>query len=210
MTKAIIYVVRHGKLINPNKILYGDSMEMDLSDEGREQIKLLGEEIKRSGQIPSKIYSSYLQRTLESANILAKILAIDDVQIEKDLADSHVPAFAGKPSQLRKDLHATGHDEYEGEYVVQGDETRQNIVDRMYGIFQKAFKEHKGGCSMLVSHGDPIRFLLWKLENPNSTQIECMAKMAYYDYLPKGCAWKFVLDSEGNMLEKTMVEPGTF
>jgi len=201
-------VVRHGKLINPHNILYGDTIEMELSPEGKEQIKLLAQSIKKNGPIPTKIYTSFLERTVESSNILAEVLHVDNVQIEKDLRDSHVPGVAGKPKSVRLELHKNGRDEYEGEFLKTGGESRKDIVDRMYGVFKRAFDENAAGCSALVSHGDPIRLLLYKIENPQSSEIESMAKLASFDYLPKGCAWKLELDSQGSLLSKTLIESG--
>lgn len=206
MHETIIYIIRHGDILNPNNVLYGDVIELELSDEGREQIKKLALIIKASGIIPCKIYTSYLERTADSSNILAQILEINDIEFEIGLADSHIPAVAGKPKTVRYEIHKTGHDEYEGKYVEKGNESRKQVVDRMFSVFKKAFSQNLGKCAAIVSHGDPIRFLLFKLENPNSEKIESMAKLVTFDYLPKGCAWKLTLNSRGELNSKVLIE----
>src|SRR5437867_4195701 len=130
MNSTIAYVVRHGALINPKNILYGDLIEMKLSNKGRNQIRELAQIIKDSNVIPLKIYTSFMERTVESANILGQMLKVSNICFEEKLRDSHVPGVAGKPNRYRLDLHKSGHDEYEGEFLKTGGESREEVTVR--------------------------------------------------------------------------------
>ena len=201
MKNTTIFLVRHGEIDNPRNIIYGSNIEMKLSDKGRMQIKKLAFQILKSGIIPSKIYSSNLERAVESATILAKVLGVLDIRKESDLKDSFVPAIAGKPISFINDLHSRGLDEYNEKFLEHGNESREDVTNRMFRVYQKAiFQSQK--CVVLVSHGDPIRFLLYKLENPESLLIPGMNILAKTDYLPKGHAWKLLLNDQGDLLSK--------
>lgn len=206
MKKIIAYIVRHGEIDNPRKIAYGSNIEMSLSDKGRMQIQNLGLRILESGIIPSIIYSSILERGLESASILSKTLGVLNIERDPNLKDSYMPALAGKPISIFDELYGKGQDEYGPEFVKQGNESREEIINRMFGVYEKAILSGKD-CVALVSHGDPIRFLLYKLENPDSTVIPGMNVLSKTDYLPKGHAWKLSLDEQGNFLSKELISP---
>lgn len=206
MKNTIVYIIRHGEIDNPRNIVYGSNIEMQLSDKGRTQIQNLGLRILESGIIPSRIYSSTLDRALESANILAKTLKISDIQKYSNLKDSFFPAIAGKPINIISELYKKRQDGYSPEFVRQGNESREDIVNRMFSFYTKAISSGKN-CIALVSHGDPIRFLLYKIENPNSSSIPGMDVLSKIDYLPKGRAWKLSLDDKGNFLSKELISP---
>ena len=204
--KKTIYIVRHGEIDNPKSIAYGSNIEMQLSDKGRMQVQNLGLQILKSEVIPSIIYSSTLDRGIESASILAKTLGIARIEKDPNLKDSFIPALAGKPITLFDELYSKGQDGYGIEFVKQGNESREGIINRMFSAYKKAISNGEE-CVVLVSHGDPIRLLLYKLENPDSTIIPGMDILSKVDYLPKGHAWKLALNEQGNLLSKELISP---
>lgn len=207
MNKKIVYLIRHGEIDNPRNILYGSNIEMRLADTGRTQMRNLAKKILKSGNVPSKIYSSPLQRTIESSNILGDVWEISDIQLEEDLKDSYIPALAGKPSSVLTEIRRKGEDEYSEEFVKNGNESRENLAERMFGVYKKSILE-KRGCIAIVSHGNPILFLLYRIENPDSSKIPNVEKVKKtIPYLHKGYAWKLFLDEKTNLLSKEIVTP---
>ena len=200
-----VFLIRHGKIDNPNNIVYGSNIEMHLTDEGRIQFKHFAIRIRESGEIPSKIISSPLERAVDSARILAKEWDIAEIEKEPDLKDCFIPAVAGKKLGFLDELYKKGTDEYSEEFVKLGNESREDIGDRMLRVFNKAILENS--TTALVSHGDPIFFLMYKLENPNS-QIPTMSlSKRMSEYLEKGHAWKLVIDGGGKILSKERISP---
>ena len=207
MGNTVVFLIRHGEIDNPRNIIYGSNIEMQLANTGKDQMQRLAAKILKSGNVPSKIFSSPLQRTMESSNILASIWGISDIQVEEDLKDSYVPALAGQPTSVLAKLRSKGEDAYSDELRKQGNESRQDIATRMFRAYQKAISNISDSIA-LVSHGDPILFLLYKLENPDSSEIP-MADIIKntIDYLSKGHAWKLLLDEKANLLSKEIITP---
>jgi broad specificity phosphatase PhoE len=79
-----IYLIRHGEVENPNKILYGRLPGFHLSAKGIVEIQQLAEKLKNGNMKISKIYTSPLERAVESAEIIAKVLEISPENIVKD------------------------------------------------------------------------------------------------------------------------------
>lgn len=71
-----LILVRHGKTKESEKGVLLGSLPGNLSQEGKEQMKLVAQEIKNKGMVPDIIISSDLKRTKDSATILSKELGV--------------------------------------------------------------------------------------------------------------------------------------
>ena len=81
------------------------------------------------------------------------------------------------------------------------------LKNMMMEVFKNAVAQSP--TTALVSHGDPIFFLMFKLENPG-TQIPLMTRADIDEipgYLPKGHAWKLNIDEYGSILSKEFITP---
>src|SRR5437773_5250859 len=65
-----VFMVRHGATVLTAEDRFAGATDVELSDEGREQVRRLADRL--SGEKITAIYASPLGRTLETAQILAK------------------------------------------------------------------------------------------------------------------------------------------
>lgn len=95
MTK--IYIVRHGQdEDNANGILNGHR-DMPLTEKGKEQAKQLAQQIKNTGIIFNKAYSSPLQRAYVTGEIITKTLHISKPEKLENLIERDFGIMTGKP-----------------------------------------------------------------------------------------------------------------
>ncbi len=187
-----IYLIRHGELANPKGIVYSrDSLMrsvdiIHLSDIGRTQFLSLAEEMKKQGKIPDLLWSSPETRAQESAEILRAELCLDRVLIKPDLDDVYAPGMYLE-GMLMAEFEATAVNSYDlKRWKKYKHETAQELTKRMLAIVDKMVtKLVMGQIGALISHGDPIAFLLNYLQDgiiPNPAEIRNMM------YSPKGSA----------------------
>lgn len=203
MKQTIVYIIRHGDVDNPQKIIYGRTIEVHLSKTGILQLHWLGKKIRERNDIPEHIYSSPLHRARESAEILREELRMQEpIIIEEDINESEVPAIVGIAIEEEQKLHESGNDEYSEKYVELGNETKEDMIKRMKGAFKKIVTSNTGKIVLMVSHGDPIRFLIYSLDNSGSFPMQIGSPSWKDEYLEKGEGWRLVVDEKGSVLEK--------
>lgn len=98
-----LYLIRHSESelnLTPN-IICGQSVNIGLSDLGREQSKSLWRRFKREGMTFDKVYSSTARRTIETANIACLGLPCD-ILSKEELLELHQGDWEG---QIRSDKH---------------------------------------------------------------------------------------------------------
>lgn len=209
MTTTTIYFFRHGKIHNPKKVFYGRHIPVQLSQEGQQGVKKFAQKLYKQHVHLDILYTSPLHRAVTTAHILAKALCIPSDNIVKlvELIDVHIPTLVGKPLTLRGEIHKSGIDEYSGIYEAAGHETRTAITHRMYSVVQRILKEQIGKTVGIVSHGDSLRFLLFKLLS-KSEDIPSMGELKAIYYPPKGEGWRMSFDNKGNIIEAKLLPDG--
>lgn len=203
-----IFLVRHGEIDNPNRIIYGRNIDLLLNKQGEKQIINLAKSIKKMEYHPTKIFTSPLSRAVKSAKILASFFSINrkNLRIDNNLIDNSIPVFAGqKLSELEK-LYKRGIDEYNEQFIKRGNESKEQIITRMFFALRKIIKENFGETVIIVSHGDPIWLLLFRLVNITSKDIPLSSNYIKSDYLEKGEAWRLIFDKDYSLIDKNLVK----
>lgn len=149
--KTIVYLVRHGDVHNPNQVVYGRLPKFPLSEEGKRQAHRLGKHL--SGKNLSAIYASPLERTKETAAIVASYHPNITVQFDTRLLEVHSPQFEGKSVAEAEKIN---WDFYREEFVAGGAESLEDLWKRMDHFLRDAIGKHTGQEIVVVSHGDPI------------------------------------------------------
>lgn len=206
MSLTTIYFIRHGEIDNPTKVFYGRSLDLKLTDKGKDQLSKLAQKIKEKGVMVNSIYSSPLKRALQSAQIIGEAFNNPPIFKEQDLIDVDIPALVGHPVVEREQIHAQGTDEYDQEFVKKGNEPRKYIIERMMKIVKRIREENQGKTILIVSHGDPLRFLLFGITHSNQIPPP-MGELKRSYYPEKGGGWKMVFNKDGNILETKFIEP---
>lgn len=200
MINTKILLVRHGMVYNPRNIFYGGSVDLLLSVQGREQGFALGRSLGKQGVIPDAIATSHMLRAWEFGKILAVGLRVDSVTVDERLNDNKIPQFAGLTRE-QKDVFYPGKDEFDP--TLPGHETRQEVLERTLQAFREFEDSIRGKTGILVSHGDPTRFLRHALLHPN----EPLPSTEGMPVLGQGQAWVMETDREGRVFETGLIVP---
>ena len=194
MLETQIYLIRHGAVENPNDVVYGRMPGFPLSEVGREQIRQLAEVLRSKGVRFEAIYSSPLQRALQTAQILKEELDLANIKINEELIDTAVPGIEGKPMDVIK---AAEYDNFKPEFRVAGSESPQDIIARMSKFCDWLRQNHQGETVAVVTHGDPSRLLLFSLQHPEGGLPR---KLRDDDYLEKAEAVILNFAGDGRFL----------
>jgi len=151
-----IYFVRHGEVHNPKQIVYARLPGFKLSEKGQSEI------IQTASFLKNKkidfIYSSPILRAKQTAEIINKKVLHSRIRITKDLNEVKTSLQGGPLKSLKLDY-------YSPPLWKNGDETPDNISDRMMRFVKKAAAKFNGKSLIAVSHGDPIMVLKSSINN---------------------------------------------
>ena len=149
---ATIYLVRHGITgANKENRFAGRSGEA-LHPEGVEQIRLLGERLRRKNI--AAIYSGPAARTTETAAILAAILDIPMTPLA-ELDEISIPHWDGLTKDEIRQRHGSEYPTWLAapeNFGVPGCETLQEVQDRAVGVVGELLAGGRGQQLLLVSH----------------------------------------------------------
>lgn len=137
-----IYLMRHGLVENPGNVLYGRLPGFHLSAEGRKQIKINAQKLKNRGI--KKIYSSPMERSVETAEILKSELGLkEEIKIDEKINEVDCGKWEGK---VLEDFRAR---------VKAGDiESPERSGQRVLDFIKEIIPRNED--AIIVSHGDPI------------------------------------------------------
>ncbi|HEX9664549.1 MAG TPA: histidine phosphatase family protein [Patescibacteria group bacterium] len=157
-----IYLVRHGDVLNPAKIIYGN-LPLTLSSKGQEQAGKLGKYFAKKNI--SAIYTSPITRCRQTAALIADKLNLKIKQSQL-LTESDWGVFwQGTPIDRMYQKFGADWHTYKtapGELNYQG-VTLETIAKRMNRFIKGAAKKHPGENIICVSHGDPVKALILEL-----------------------------------------------
>jgi broad specificity phosphatase PhoE len=155
MPATLIHLVRHGEVDNPNGVLYGRLPNFTLSPLGREMAEVTASELCAPGNKITRLISSPLIRTLQSARPFTLKLKVS-VETEPQIIEP-TNIFEGKkvslstvlknPSYLLKLLNP---------FRPSWGEPYRQIAKRMTKAMRKVWDETSEGEVVMVSHQLPI------------------------------------------------------
>lgn len=191
-----IYLIRHGEYVNPDYMFPGRGQGYPLSEKGKEQVKSLAHYFEAKSI--AAIYSSSLLRTKQTAEILSIELHVpvlfDDRLLEvRTMLD-------GVSMQLFDDTN--GELSYLPKNLAKGAETMEDLATRMAGFIEEKCIEHMGKEVLVVTHGDPMRYVVMKymgmpINFPSSRLVA----------IPLAGGYQLVFDDQGH---ECMVNPIPF
>ena len=163
MTTALL--IRHGETDAVGKLLAGWIPGWHLNTRGKRQAERLAE---RLAHIPiSAIYSSPLERTIETAEHIARLHGLP-VRPVADLGEVRQGAWEGKSfAELKNDDDWKQYNSVRTMGHAPGGELAAETQARMVRALDCLAARHVGETIVMVSHGDPLRYLLaWCLGIP--------------------------------------------
>lgn len=186
-----IYFVRHGRTENEGHIIYGRMPGYPLNEQGRMEAKTAAEILK--DKKITQIYTSPLQRTFETAEIISQSLTEARIKHVFDLNETESTAWQG----LRADQLFT-NDAYEtfinDPNANIGTENLNQIASRMLGVVQEILKKHRGQSVVCVSHEFPILALKFFFEKRQLSGVKTI-------HLKTGGVIEFTFDDNDRFVE---------
>lgn len=201
-----IYIIRHAEVEYPldkqgRRLMY--SPKTHISRRGKDQLIKFAQDLKHKGIKLDSIETSKYIRAKESAEILAGVLGEPPIRLNSAFNDSHIPGYIGVPLSAQQELMDRGEDIYQNPRSSD-QETKEQIAQRMVDGFYDLVKKNEGKTVGIVSHGDPIRLLMHRLEHSQG-EIPSMSILSKKKYLKRGEAFCVMLDQEGKILEKQLL-----
>jgi len=195
--------VRHGELNNPKEIVYNRDKVMQsediihLSKTGEKQLMDLAKIIKNQQFRPRLLWTSPETRTVESAEALAQVLKVK-LEKKQDLDEIYCPG--PYLEKLKMPLwRKTGNPYDQKRWAKYDHEKPANTVKRLTRIFWQIVEKLKAGeTGVLVSHGDPI---MWLVNYLNYHDILDYPELQKRYYPKKGEAIIFILNLKNKILK---------
>jgi broad specificity phosphatase PhoE len=173
-----IYYVRHGESdANLKQYIAGSETDVDLTENGRDQARKAGFELK--DKHIDLIVSSPMKRTRETAEIIADVLGYDRSKIleNKLFIELYAGPYAGQSYDLRKEHIEKG-------VLMSGMETAEEVHKRMRKALEW-LREQPFNNIVVVSHGGTgkmVRAIVEELPYHEFMKIERMENSAIYEF----------------------------
>lgn len=198
-----IILIRHGKLENPKGIVYNRDSVMakediiHLSKEGLEQMKKMGELLRKKKINIQKIWTSPETRAIESTDECNASFHLS-VRQKTDLNETYAPGPYQEKISL--DTWTRTGDAYDmvrwGKYHH---ENPQQTVLRMSRVFwEMAGVLKPGQTGICISHGDPLAWLTADLLTKTIPTYKVLKKKYY---LEKGEGMVFVVNDKKEIID---------
>lgn len=182
----IVHLVRHGEVDNPQGVYYGRLPGFHLSANGRQQAGAAAVTL-RAYPIAA-LFSSPLERALETAQIIAQGLEDIPIQASDLLLEVHSP-YDGQPAQV---LLARGWDVYSGS--PRPYEQPEDVLARVRQFTHQVRAAYPQQQVVAVAHGDLLAAaVLWARGQPRTPQN--MAEL-YRGFLKPGSIVSFAFETE--------------
>ena len=155
---TVFHLLRHGEHVLRGRVLAGRTPGVGLSARGRAEIAVVADRLADEGI--EALYSSPLQRTRETAEILSQRLDLpvhyrEDV-LELDFGEWTGLTFDAVRADDRWKLWSTCR----SIATVPGGESMRQVQDRAVRAVCELRLAHPEGTVLIVSHGDVIRAAL--------------------------------------------------
>jgi len=196
LMSTTLYFVRHGEAENPSRIAYGRMPGFHLSASGIDQAEKLATYFALKPIVA--IYTSPLERTFETANIISEkskglvpIHMYDLIEVDSALWQGLTTDQLFKNESYEKFI-SNSPDRSSGESLAQ-------VAKRMLNAALTLCKEHSGKELICVSHEYPILTLKLKLQNKPLEEMRHLNAAT-------GSITKLVLDDSFKLVESDYIE----
>jgi isoleucyl-tRNA synthetase len=157
-SKNRYFILRHGESeMNVKDILISklpEKIPCPLTKKGRDQIKKVAKKLKK--EKIDLIFSSDLQRTKETAEILAKELGVKII-FDKRLRDIQFGIFEGKALKEYRFFWKSYEEMFKK--APKGGENYNQVKMRVYNFLKELEKKYSGKTILIVSHQRPLAML---------------------------------------------------
>ncbi len=155
-----IFLIRHGATVLTAEDRFAGATDVELSDEGREQARLLGTRL-HVREIEA-VYASPMRRTMDTARAIAALQGLE-VQMRDGLREISHGRWEG---MTRHEVDAAYPEEAASweedpfNFAPEGGESGLAVTARALPALMDIVRRHNGGTVAVVSHKATIRLLL--------------------------------------------------
>jgi broad specificity phosphatase PhoE len=154
-----LYLIRHGQSAGNAEGRFGGHSATPLSRLGRQQAELTAKALAK--ERISAIYSSDLQRAVQTAEPLARALNLK-INAADAFRERHVGVLEGltfdeAKKEFPEDYYALVNRELA--HVITRGESYHQLLDRTTGVLREILEKHKGGRVAIFAHTGTICFL---------------------------------------------------
>lgn len=146
-----LHFLRHGLVHNPDQVYYGRLPDFHIGDKGLAQAQAAAKILSRKRI--SAVFSSPMERTIETADVILKAFDGLQLQIAKQLIEVHSP-FDG---QALNAIAERKWDIYTGTPAPY--EQPADLLCRVRNFVETVRKDYKGKEVVAVTHGDVLVFM---------------------------------------------------
>lgn len=163
MALTRIYLIRHGATILTAEDRFAGATNVPLSDEGRAQAGRLAQRLK--GLPVAAVYASPLDRTMETARILAEPhqLEVHPRDGLREISHGHWEQLTRAEVEQQFPAEASAWDEDPFTFAPEGGESGLAVTARALPALMEVVRQHEGESLIVVSHKATIRLLLSSL-----------------------------------------------
>lgn len=155
-----VFLVRHGATVLSAEDRFAGSLDVELSDEGREQADRLGERLRNEELVAA--YASPMKRTVETARRIVEGRGLT-VATVPDLRETNHGVFEGKKKDDAKAEYPEAYARWETDpfsFAPEGGETGLDVLSRALPAFLDVVGKHARCSILVVSHKATSRLLI--------------------------------------------------
>lgn len=158
-----IFLIRHGATVLTAEDRFAGSINVELSDEGREQARRLG--VRLSNENISAVYASPMSRTMETARFIASPLHLDVNPRDglREISHGRWEKMTRAEVEATYPEEAAAWEEDPFTFAPQSGESGLDVTARALPVLMDIVRDHPGQCVVVVSHKATIRLLLSSL-----------------------------------------------
>lgn len=158
-----IFLIRHGATILTAEDRFAGSINVPLSDQGREQARRLS--IRLADENLTAVYASPLDRTMETARILAQPhgLEVQPRDGLREISHGHWEEMTRPEVEAKYPEEAAAWEEDPFTFAPPGGESGLAVTARSLPALMDILHAHPSGNVAIVSHKATIRLLLSSL-----------------------------------------------
>ncbi len=158
-----LILVRHGETEwNSDRRIQG-SVDVPLSEVGREQAAALAHELAEQGLLVDRVYTSDLRRSRETGRVIAERLGVAEVSESPLLRELHCGEWEGRLIEELRTSETAHYEEWldDPAFVIPGGESILQLRSRAETFFEQERAElEKHGRVLVVAHGLINRMVL--------------------------------------------------
>jgi len=155
-----VFLIRHGATTLAAEDRFAGSIDVELSDAGREQAAALADRL--AGDAIAAVYCSPMKRTVETAAIVARAHGLTPVHRD-GLREIHHGRWEGLRRAEVEERFPEEYAAYEADpftFAPEGGESGLSVMARALPVLREIVLKHDGAAVAVVSHKATIRLLV--------------------------------------------------